>query len=109
MVSMTDPTHTDHVYPAGWVVGFSGGGTTRTGYLGTDAAGNVCSGGHSTAAHFCAVTRVAHPINFYLPSDAAGCTTPLGWPRALWSMISPSAPGYQNCPSVCTGCGVAHF
>ena len=75
MVSMTDPAHVDHVYPAGWVVGFSGGGTTRTGYLGTDAAGNVCTGGHSTAAHFCAVTRVTHPINYYLPADSAGCTT----------------------------------
>jgi hypothetical protein len=109
LVSLTDPDHPDHVYPAGWVVGFSGGGTTRTGYLGTDAAGNVCSGGHSTAAHFCAVTRSTHTINYYLPDDGAGCSAPLGWPSALWSMIAPGAPGYQTCPSVCTGCGVAHF
>jgi len=109
LVSLTDPSHPDHIYPAGWVVGFSGGGTSRTGYAGTDAAGNVCSGGHSTAAHFCAVTRVTHPIDYYLPSDGAGCTSPLGWPAAVWSMISPHAPGYQTCPSVCTGCGVAHF
>jgi hypothetical protein len=109
MVSMTDPAHPDHLYPAGYVVGFSGGGTSRTGYLGTDASGNVCSGGHSTAAHFCAVTRVTHPIDYYLPADSAGCTTPLGWPSALWSSISPHAPGYQTCPAVCTGCGVAHF
>jgi len=109
MVSMTDPAFPDHVYPAGYVVGFSGGGTSATGYWGTDAAGNVCTGGVSTASHFCAVTRVAHSIDYYLPNDGAGCTTPLGWPTAVWSMISPLAPGYQNCPSICTGCGVPHF
>jgi hypothetical protein len=108
LVSMTDPAHPDHIYPAGWVVGFSGGGTTRTGYLGTDSAGNVCTGGHSTAAHFCAVTHVAHSIDYYLPNDGAGCPT-MGWPSALWSMIHPSAPDYASCPSTCTGCGVAHF
>lgn len=109
LVSLTDPAHPDHIYPAGWVVGFSGGGTTRTGYLGTDSSGNVCSGGHSTAAHFCAVTRPTHSIDYYLPHDGAGCSSPLGWPSALWSSISGGAPGYQSCPSVCTGCGVAHF
>ncbi len=109
LVSLTDPDHPDHIYPEGWVVGFSGGGTQRTGYMGTDSAGNVCSGGHSTASHFCAVTHVTHSIDYYLPHDGTGCTSPLGWPSAVWSAISPLAPGYQNCPNVCTGCGVAHF
>ncbi len=110
LVSLSDPDHADHIYPAGWVVGFSGGGTTRTGYLGTDASGNVCGAGESTAAHFCAVTHSAHSIDYYLPHDGAGCPSSLtGWPSALWSAISGGAPGYESCPSVCTGCGVTHF
>lgn len=109
LVSLSDPDHPDHIYPAGWVVGFSGGGTTRTGYMGTDASGSVCSGGHSTAAHFCAVTRPTHPIDYYLPDDGGGCSAPLGWPSALWASISGRAPGYETCPSVCTRCGVPHF
>ena len=108
LVSLTDAAHPDHVYPAGWVVGFSGGGTTRTGYLGTDASGNVCTGGHSTAAHFCAVTHAVHPIDYYLPVDAGGCPT-AGWPSALWSTIHPMAPRYASCPSTCNACGVSHF
>jgi hypothetical protein len=109
LVSLTDTSHPDHVYPAGWVVGFSGGGTRRTGYLGTDSSGNVCTGGHSTAAHFCVVTTSAHTIEYYVPSDGMGCSTPLGWPASLWSMIHPLAPTYASCPSDCTGCGQPHF
>lgn len=109
LVSLSDPNHTDHIYPAGWVVGFSGGGTTRTGYLGTDSSGNVCAGGHSTAAHFCAVTTSAHSIDYYLPVDATGCTGSSGWPPALWGMIHPLAPTYATCPLICNGCGQAHF
>ncbi len=108
LVALTDAAHPDHIYPAGWVVGFSGGGTTGTGYLGTDSAGNVCTGGHSTAAHFCAVTHAAHTINYFLPTDSAGCPM-TGWPTTLWATLHPLAPRYASCPSACNACGVAHF